>query len=109
MHMHFNGITGTSSSQVYSFSSISLRGSTRPRYASVIPAGQILLVSALRVPSQRGDTFAGVEHDVTVAQFLLAWPLVRRIRASSLAATSITQKVYTDNRQLPDAAPLHVR
>ncbi len=108
MHMHFNGITGDLFVQVYSFSSISLRGSTRPALRIVIPAGQILLVSALRVRQPACDTFAGVEHDVAVAQLVAGLPLVRRIRASSLAATSINAKGYTDNRQLPDAALLHV-
>lgn len=108
MHMHFNGITG----DLFVRYTVSLQSVCAAvpdqRYASVIPAGQILLVSVLGFASQRGDTFAGVEHDVTVAQLVAGLPLVRRIRASSTAATSINAKVYTDNRQLPDAALLHV-
>ncbi len=108
MHMHFNGITGDLFVPGISFSSISLRGSTRPALRISNSAGQILLVSALRVRQPAWRYFAGVEHDVAVAQLVAGLAVGRRIRASSLAATSINAKGLHNNRQLPDAALLHV-
>ncbi len=92
MHMHFNGITGDLFVPGIQFSSISLRGSTRPALRISNSSRQILLVSVLRVRQPAWRYVCGVEHDVTVAQLVAGLAVGSAIRASSLAATSINAK-----------------
>ena len=109
MHMHFNGITGDLFVPGIQFLFNQFARQYPISVTSVIPAGQILLVSVLRFASQRGDTFAGVEHDVTVAQLVAGLAVGSAHQSFQPGGDFYQRKRFTQIIvSSPDAALLHV-
>ncbi len=109
MHMHFNGITGDLFIPGIQFSSISLRGSTRPalRISNSSRANSFGF-SVKGSPASVAIRFAGVEHDVTVAQLVAGLAVgsahqsfqpggdfYQRKRFTQIIVSSQTQPFYT--------------